>query len=115
MNLRYALVILAIFAVLMVAGVGTGQCERTLYLSVCQELVNSARSYEARAAHHNRVARGLQMQIENMAKLPKNQSTILALDNLFAQYDENRALENKFRELYRQATEESKKCMKSAE
>lgn len=92
-----------------------GQCERTQYLGLCQELVNAARSYEARAAHHNRVAKSLMMQIENVAKLPKNQGTIQVMDSLFNQYEENRALEQKFRQLYREATEESKNCMKSVE
>jgi hypothetical protein len=115
MKIRAVVIILGLLSVLTLVPAGPGQCERTQYLSVCQELVSSARSYEARAAHHNRVAKSLMMQIENVAKLPKNQGTIQVMDSLFNQYEENRALEQKFRQLYREATEESRKCMNSAE
>ena len=43
--------------------------------------------------------------------MPKNQNTISAMDSLYAQYDQNRLLEIKFKELYRQATDEAQRCM----
>jgi len=55
------------------------------------------------------------IKIESYAKLPKNSATILAVDNLFSQYDENRALERKYRELYRKIAAEADGCMKDAE
>ena len=75
-------------------------------------MVSQARAYDARASQHNNVAKGYQMQIENLAKLPKNQTTVSAMDSLFAQYDQNRLLEIKFRELYRQTSAEAERCMK---
>jgi hypothetical protein len=105
----------AITLALFLAAVPVAAGERTMFLNLCQELVNSARSYEARASHHQRTAKNLQAQIENMARLPNNQATNQAIDTLFSQYDENRVMEAKFRELYRQSTEEAKKCMKSAD
>ncbi len=98
-----------------VAAAGIGNCQPGMVLNVCQELLNNARMYEARASNHNRAAKVIQTQIESMAKLPKNDGTIQAIDNLFAQYDQNRSLESKYRELYKQATEEANRCMKSAE
>jgi hypothetical protein len=92
-----------------------GLCDRTNYLSVCQELVSTARGYEARANYHAQVSKNLMMQIENYAKLPKNQGTQQALDSLFSQYEENRAMEGKLRALYREATREADRCMRSAE
>ncbi len=100
---------------LFLAANSPAECDRSMYLGVCQELVSAARSYEARSTYHQNIARSIQMQIEAMAKLPKNQGTIMALENLFAQYDQNRALENKFRALFRQANDEAERCMKSAE
>lgn len=107
----------SLFALIVLSLVTTlpADCDRSMYLGVCQELVSTARSYEARSTYHQNIARVLQMQIENMAKLPKNQGTIMAMENLFAQYDQNRALENKFRAMFRQANEEADRCMKSAE
>jgi hypothetical protein len=112
MRLKSALVIISLFSMAPVLGAGPAYCESVASLNVCQELVNSARSYEARAAYHNQIAKSLQMQIENVAKLPKNQGTVLAMDQLFAQYDENRSLEQKFRDLYRKAADDAKGCMK---
>ncbi len=100
---------------LFLAATSPADCDRSMYLGVCQELVNTARAYEARSTYHNTIARSLQMQIESLAKLPKNQGTIMAMENLFAQYDQNRALENKFRALFRKANDEAERCMKSAE
>lgn len=113
MNLRSSIIVFTLLSLSVLCATNPGYCERTWYLSVCQELVSSARAYEARAEAHNKIARSFMLQIENMAQLPKNQGTIAAMDNLFAQYDQNRKMEHKFRELYRQATEEAKQCMKS--
>ncbi|MBM3302759.1 MAG: hypothetical protein FJY85_22775 [Deltaproteobacteria bacterium] len=112
MNIRPALIVLALLSVLVLSATRPAYSERTIYLHVCQELVTQARSYEARAESHNRIAKAYMLQIENLAKYPKNQGTIAAMDNLFAQYDQNRKMESKLRELYRQATEEAKECMK---
>lgn len=112
MNPRSLIISLAICSLLLMLAAGPAYPDRTLYLTVCQELVNQARSYEARAGFHNSVAKSYQMQIENLAKMPKNQGTISQMDTFFAQYDQNRLLELKMRELYRQATEEADRCMK---
>jgi hypothetical protein len=111
--LLFAASILAVTA-LTVGGPASAE-QRTAYLNVCQELVNQARAYEARANQHNQLAKGYQMHIENMAKQTKTPATMSAMDSFFAQYDENRALEKKFRELFREASEGAKNCMKSAE
>ncbi|MDQ7783634.1 MAG: hypothetical protein RDU20_12190 [Desulfomonilaceae bacterium] len=113
MNFRSSFIVFTLLTLTLLCAANPGYCERTWYLSVCQELVSSARAYQARAESHNQIARSYMLQIENMAQLPKNQGTITAMDNLFAQYDQNRKMEGKFRELYRQATEEAKQCMKS--
>jgi hypothetical protein len=115
MNAKNAFVAFALIAVAVFAAVGTAHSDRTVYLTVCQELVTHARAYEARANQHNHMCKVLMMQIENHSKLPKNQATIAAIDTLFRQYDENRALESKFRQLYRKASDEADRCMKSAE
>jgi hypothetical protein len=86
-----------------------------MFLSLCQELVSSARSYDSRAAHHGNVAKSLMQQIENQAQLPKTEATIANMDRLFTQYDEHRAMQTKFNELYKKATEEAQNCMKSVE
>ncbi len=77
--------------------------------------MNSARSYEARASAHGRIAKALSAQIQTMSRQSRSEGTMAVIENLFTQYDENRALESKFRTLYRQATEESERCMKSAQ
>jgi len=115
MNLKFALVVLAIVFSLLFSATGPVHCERTLSLTVCQELVNSARGYEARSAYHNRVAKALMMQIQTMAKQPSNPGTVSAIDSLFGQYDENRVMEKKFIELYRQVSDEANNCMKSVQ
>jgi hypothetical protein len=115
MNLRLPLLAFSMLTLIMFTTAGPALCQRTLYLGLCQELVNTARSYEARANFHHQVSKNLMLQIENQAKLPKNPATIATMDNLFAQYDENRALERKYRELYRKATREADQCMKAAE
>lgn len=114
MSLKTAFVSSLMIAI-VVAAAGPAPCQSTSMLNVCQELVSSARSYEARAAGHSRIAKALMAQIESMAKLSKSEAQVAAMDNLFAQYDENRALENKFRSLYRQAAEESERCMKASQ
>jgi hypothetical protein len=104
---------------LVVAGIAAfpapGSCDRSMFLSVCQELVSSARGYEARANYHAQVSKNLMMQIENYAKLPKNQGTQQALDSLFAQYEENRAMEGKLKALYRESAREADRCLRNAE
>ena len=115
MNLKAATTLLIALLLMVTLGAEPASSGRTQFLSVCQEIMNQARSNEARATYHNQVCTSLKQQIDNMARQPKNPGTISAIDNLFAQYDENRALESKFRELYRQATDEAKQCMKNAE
>ena len=115
MNLKFALVVLAILSLLLLSATGPVHCARTLSLTVCQELVNSARGYEARSAYHNRVAKALMMQIQTMSKQPSNPGTVSAIDNLFSQYDENRVMEQKFMDLYRQVSDEANNCMKSVQ
>jgi hypothetical protein len=114
MNLKRACIAIS-FLIIISAGAQTALCENGMYLNLCQELVNSARSYEARASYHGRMAKTIQMQIEGMARLPKSDLTSQQIDTFFSQYDENRVMEAKYRELFRQANEEAKKCMKSAE
>jgi hypothetical protein len=115
MSLRTVFVITALLSFFLVAGTGPAYCQGGAVLNVCQELVNSARSYEARATAHGRIAKALSAQIQSMSRQAKSEGTMAAIESLFQQYDDNRALENKFRTLYRQATEESERCMKSAQ
>lgn len=113
MNPKSLVLSLAIVTFLFVAAATpVTAVERTMYLNVCQELVTQARAYEARATQHNSIAKAFQMQIENLAKMPKTQSTVTTMDSLFSQYDQNRLLEIKFRELYRQTSDEAERCMK---
>jgi hypothetical protein len=112
MNLKTAL---SVVSLCILAASPAFSNDRSSYLNVCQELVSSARTYEARSAHHGRVAKQLQSQIEGLSRGPRNDNTGQIIDNLFAQYDENRQLESKFRDLFRQSSDEAKKCMKSAE
>jgi hypothetical protein len=113
MNLKFALIVLAVFSLLLFSATGPVHCERTMSLTVCQELVNSARGYEARSAYHNRVAKTLMSQIQTMAKQPNTSATVSAMDTLFSQYDENRVMERKYMDLYRQVSDEANNCMKS--
>lgn len=113
MRLKSLIFVFTLVPLLTALAVTSGHCDRTMYLNMCQELVNTARSYEARAAFHSRVAKNIMTQIEGQAKLPKNDATIQNIDNLFAQYDEHRAMESKLRELYRKWAEEADKCMQS--
>ncbi len=115
MNAKTPVIILALVALMMISGIGPAYGDRTGYLTVCQELVNRARTYEARANYSNQVAKALMAQIEALAKYPKNQATASGMDSLFSQYDENRAMEQKFRELYRQAQSEANQCMQQAQ
>lgn len=113
MSLKPLVMSLAIASLILLGATApVSAVERTMYLNVCQELVSQARSYEARASQHNNIAKSFQMQIENLAKMPKTQSTVSAMDSLFSQYDQNRLLEIKFRELYRQTSDEAERCMK---
>lgn len=112
MNLKPLIIPIAFFSLMLILAAGPAAADRTLYLTVCQELVNQARAYEARSSFHNSVTKGYQMQIENLSKMPKNQGTISQMDILFSQYDQNRLLELKFRELYRQSSDEADRCMK---
>jgi hypothetical protein len=116
MNAKTAFVAFAlVIAAALLTPAGPAYCDRTVYLTVCQELVTHARAYEARANFHNQVCKNLMVQIEAFSKLAKNQGTISAIDTLFKQYDENRALETKFRQLFRKSSDEADKCMKTAE
>lgn len=114
MKPKSALVFLAVISA-VVMGTNTAFSERTMYLSVCQELVSTARAYEARAEAHNRLAKAYMLQIQSLAKFPNNQGTSIAMDSLFAQYDQNRKMESKFRELYRETTERANNCMRSVD
>lgn len=115
MSLTYKLAALALLTLALLATAGPAFAERTLYLGLCQELVSNARAYEARANYHKQVAKNLTVQIENHSRLVKNSGTIAAIDSLFQQYEENRALEQKFRQLQRKSSDEADRCMKSAE
>jgi hypothetical protein len=116
MNRKAALIFLALVSLLLILITGPAYCEpRTAYLVACQQLVSTARGYEAQASAHGQIAKNLQMQIENVSKFPKSQGQALGIDTLFSQYDQNRALEQKYRELYREAADQAKSCMKAAE
>jgi len=115
MSLKTPLIALTVFSLLLIAAAGPAMAARTVYLGVCQELVSQARAYEARANYHNQIAKSLTTLIESQAKLPKNSGTIQTMDSLFNQYDENRELERKFKELFRKTTSEADQCMKNAE
>ncbi|MBI5248375.1 MAG: hypothetical protein HY912_02675 [Desulfomonile tiedjei] len=115
MNLKAAATLVILLILMTTLGAGPASSGRTNVLVVCQELLGQARTYEARATYHGQVCKALMQQIENMAKQPKTPGTSAAIDQYFAQYDENRSLENKFRELFRQATEDSRQCMKTVE
>jgi hypothetical protein len=115
MNLKFALIVLAIVSALLLSVTAPVHCDRTLSLTLCQELLASARNYEARSAYHNRVAKALMLQIQALAKQASNAGTSSAMDSLFSQYDQNRVLEQKFLDLYRQVSDEANNCMKSAQ
>ncbi len=111
--IRSIFVVVAFFSILLITGPGQVFSDSGMALNMCQELVNNARNYESRATWHNRVCKNLMQQIENMSKQPKNSGTSQALETLFQQYDQNREMENKFRQLFRQTSEEAERCMKS--
>ncbi|MGB6067359.1 MAG: hypothetical protein WBG50_21340 [Desulfomonilaceae bacterium] len=115
MNLRFTIVVLFLLSLMLLSATTAVHCERTMSLTVCQELVNYARSYEARSTYHNRAARAYMSQIQSFAKQPTNSNTSAVMDDLFAQYDQQRTLERKFLDLYRQASDEANNCMKSAQ
>ncbi|MCA1961228.1 MAG: hypothetical protein LDL33_10565 [Desulfomonile sp.] len=115
MSLKTPLIALTVFSLLLISAAGPAIGGRTVYLGVCQELVSQARAYEARANYHSQIAKSLTALIESQARLPKNAGTIQTMDNLFNQYDENRELERKFRELFRKASSDADQCMKNAE
>jgi hypothetical protein len=116
MNHKAPLIVFALVSLLLISITGHAYSDsRTQYLVACQQLVSTARGYEAQASAHGQIAKSLQMQIENLSKFPKTQGQALGIDTLFSQYDQNRALEQKFRELYREASEQAKACMKAAE
>ncbi len=112
--IRSIFVVVAFISILLVTGPGTALSDSGVALNVCQELLNSAKNYETKANWHNQVCTNLMQQIQNMSQLPKNNGTMQALDNLFKQYDQNRELENKYRQLSRQASDEAQRCMKTA-
>lgn len=113
MRLKSLIIAFTLMSLLMTLSVTSGSCERTMYLNLCQELVNTARSYESRANFHSRVAKNIMSQIESQARMEKNSATIQTMDNLFSQYDEHRAMESKLRELYSKWAAEADKCMQS--
>jgi hypothetical protein len=115
MNLKSAFTVSVLVAILTFLATTRVDCDSSMPLAVCQELVSTARSYEARATFHNNVAKSLQTQITSLATFPKNQGTISAMDTLFSQYDTNRTMESKFRALYQQTTDAANACMKSAQ
>ena len=115
MRLKSFIIAFTLMSLLMTLSVTIGYCERTMYLNLCQELVNTARSYESRANYHSRVAKNIMSQIEAQAKLEKNAATIQTMDTLFAQYDEHRAVESQLRALYRKWADEADKCMQSVQ
>lgn len=115
MSLKSPLIALTVFSLLIIFAAGPAVASRTVYLGLCQELVNQARAYEARANYHNQIAKSLTVIIETQAKLPKTNGTSQVMDSLFNQYDEHRELERKFRELFRKASSEADQCMKNAE
>jgi hypothetical protein len=102
-------------AAFLLTGPAAAQAERTMYLGLCQELVNMARQYEARAANHARAAQNLMAQIESQARAPSSSATSAAMDHLFNLYDEHRAMETKLRQLYRKASREADKCLNTVE
>ncbi|MGD9818172.1 MAG: hypothetical protein AB7V04_05655 [Desulfomonilaceae bacterium] len=111
--IRSVFVLIASMSILLVTGPGQVFSDSGMALNVCQELVNNARAYESRATWHNRVCKNLMKQIENMSQGPKNPGTAQALETLFQQYDQNREMENKLRQLFRQTSEEAERCMKA--
>ncbi len=116
MALKSAFALHILIAALLMVGTGTPwAAENALHLNLCQELVGQARNYEARAAHHAVMAKTLRQQIEVHSSQVKSAALMSLVDNLFAQYDEHRAMENKFRDLCRKASDEAGKCMKSGE
>jgi hypothetical protein len=115
MNLKSSYIVLALTVLLLISVSGPGPCQGQQVVTVCQELVNLAATYDARASYHRSVAKAYTVHIESLAKLTKTQATVQAMDNFFNLYDQNRALESKFKDLYRQTSEEAKRCMKSVE
>ncbi len=71
MNAKTPVIILALVALMMISAIGPAYGDRTTYLVVCQELVNRARAYEARANQANQIAKALMAQIENLCKIPQ--------------------------------------------
>ncbi len=115
MGLKRKLLLLVLLSIALLYTAGTAFGGQTMVLGVCQELVNMARGYEARAAQHAAIAKSLMVQIENSASRTRSTSTSGTVDNLFEQYDQHRQMEKKLRELYRRVSEEAEKCMKAAE
>ncbi len=115
MGPKSAFIFIVLLSMTLIPLGGTAQAGNDMMLGLCQELMSKARSYEARAASHARSAKMLMGYIENTAKQPNNQGTNAAVDNYFAQYDQHRAMETKFMDLYRKTAEQAKQCMKSVE
>lgn len=115
MGHRTSLLAIFTFVVIILAPPCLSLAENPMMMGLCQELVNNARSYEQRAASHASAAKNIMVRIEAVAKQEKTEQTIAAMDTYFKQYDQHRAMERKFRELYKKATEEAKYCMKSLE
>lgn len=104
-----------ISAVCVLVASGPAFAEKRMVLGLCQELVNMASSYQARAEQHAQVAKGIMSQIEMQAKQPKSEASSAVMDGLFSQYDEHRTLENKLRALYKSTASKADECMRSVE
>jgi len=113
MSLRFIASLLFAFLLLALPVTNSVYSDSSMALNVCQELVNTARSYQSRATWHTSVAQGLMQQIQNMAKQPQNPGTVQAMDNLFQQYDQNRQMATQMTQLFRQYSDQAQQCMKS--
>lgn len=113
-NVKTRTVLFILTAALSLSMVVPAESGRGRFLSLCQELVNQARSYESRATHHANEARNLMVRIEQMGSREKSAQTAADLDRLFKDYDEHRAMEKKLRELFRSLSQEADKCMKDS-
>lgn len=113
MHLGKAAIFITTLAALILCTSGPAVSDRSMSLNLCQELVNYARSFEARANSHNHAAENIMRQIEHMSRQPKSEASRQAIENYFAQYDAHRTMAKKLEELFRKVTEEANDCMES--
>ncbi len=113
MSLKFIASLLFALMLLALPTTNTVYSDSTMALNVCQELVNTARSYQSRATWHTSVAQGLQQQIQTMAKQPQTPGTTQIMDNLFQQYDQNRQMATQMTQLYHQYSDQAQQCMKT--